>query len=1126
MSIEQHQIKATIEALEAQRGLLGNSVVDTALAPLRQRLTQLLAPANPTPRPQSEQSRKQVTILFLDVVGSTALSRELDPEDVHALMEGILTRCTALVEAHKGRVLKYAGDGLLAVFGADEVREDDPERAVLAGLAMLEESARQQQTALTRYGQSAFSVRVGAHTGVVLLGGGLDGEANIRGFNVNIASRMEQAAPAGALRISHDTYHHVRGRFDVVPQPPLPVKGLAAPMLTYLVKACRPSMFHMAGRGIEGIKTCMIGREPELRLLQEAFKGLYSQRQLRVLSVIADAGVGKSRLLYEFESWAAAQTQRFRLLRGRAHPLTRTQPYGLLRDVLARRLHIADSDSMASAKHKMEQGVAPLFVADDGHDAAQGHAHLLGHLIGLDFGDSAHINAIQQDGPQIRERGFHAAAQMLRRLATQPGQPLLILLDDLQYADDSTLDFLSHLCHVCRDVPLLLLSLSRPTEREWPTGGPHPFDAQRLVLQPLKAEGSHQLLGELLQRLPDIPASLRELVVSGSNGNPFYMEELVKMLIDDGAIICDAAQWQFDPERMMALHVPQSLTGVLQARLDSIQASDRLALQQASVIGHVFWDQALAALDPLAPQALASLIKSRLIGPHDDGALNGSSEDLHEYAFAHQLLHQVTYDTLLQQARRQHHAQAAKWLVGLTSARAKDFLGTAAEHFAKADDNEQACEFFARAAEHAATRYAHEAVMDYVARALALDPLTSGPISVAQRLRRWRLLDVRERTLDLLGKRNEQMADIAQLQALAEGLPDDRRRSEVQHRRSSYAMHTGDYVGMERAARESMRLAERAQDSLQALHAQQRLALALTYLGDDVTGYVLAGAGLSTARQMGARALEALFLNALSVIADNQADQVASLEMDEQDLQINRELGNRRNESIALGNLGNGWLRLGEHTRAGQYLDDSLRLSRSVGDRGTESNTLTNLSALALRVGDTPLALTHARAALTMAMEVQSPIFEAMAQCSLGNAQLAAAQPDRATAAFQRALEIAVQLDNATQHDACAGLARVALAQDDISDAQRWVEPLLAQLGSSAGLEGSESPYLIRLTCQQALARLNDPRATLLLHSIHTELLAAAALIDDDALRDGFLQNIPEHRGILQTWGAGTLREA
>lgn len=1118
MLSEQQQIRAAIDALQAQRGLLGSAVADAALAPLLERLAQLRAARDCVVRSQGTQSRKQVTIVFLDVVGSTALSRALDPEDFHALMEGVLANCTALVEAHRGKVLKYAGDGLLAVFGADEVHEDDPERAVLAGLALLEEGLRQRQLALERYGLADFGVRAGAHTGIVLLGGGLDGEANIRGLNVNIAARMEQTAPNGALRISQATYHHVRAGFDVVAQPLLQIRGLAAPMQTYLVMARRPRRFHLAGRGVEGVKTCMIGRQSELRQLQDAFRNLYLQPRLCVLSVTAQAGVGKSRLLYEFESWVGAQVLPCQLLRGRAHALTRSQPYGLLRDLLARHLRIDDSDSMTCAKGKFEHGVVPWLVSEDGLQVAQAQAHLLGYLIGLDFSDSPHVSAIRDDGQQIRERAFHAASQMLRRLASQ--RPLLILLDDFQYADESTLDFLNHLGRDCRTLPILILCLSRPTTRAWPSTAAQPFEVGRLLLEPLAQDDSQRLADELLQRLPGIAPALRRLLVEGANGNPFYMEELVKMLIDEGAIVCAADGWQFDPARLMTLHVPQSLTGVLQARLDSLAPRERLALQQASVIGHVFWDQALAALDPLSAQALPGLSKNQLIVAHQEGVLLGSSQNLQEYAFAHQLLQQVTYDTLLRGCRRQHHAQVAQWLSGLKSVRAKDFLGTAAEHFLKADEHAQAFEFFTRAAEYAATRYAHEAVRDYAARALALEPLLGASLDSERQLCHWRLLDVRERTLDLLGRRSEQLADIDALQMLAEQLGDERRCAQVQRRRASYAMRTGDYRGMEIAARETMRLAERTADTGLALHGQQRLALALTYLGDCAQGYVLASDGHRKARRLGERALEALFLNALSVIADSQSDQVASLDLDQQDLLINRELGNRRNESIALGNLGNGWLRLGQHALAGQYLGECLRLSRSVGDRGTEANTLTNLSALALRHGDTAQALQLAQAAQALAAEVQSPIFEALAACALGNAELAAGQNDAATAAFRRALELARLLGNATQHDALAGLARVALVQNRVSAAMPWVQALLEQINGEDGLEGSESPYLIRLTCQQALARLPDPRADSLLEDLHADLLKAASLISDSALRDGFLCSIPEHRSIMEIWAA------
>jgi tetratricopeptide (TPR) repeat protein len=296
------------------------------------------------------------------------------------------------------------------------------------------------------------------------------------------------------------------------------------------------------------------------------------------------------------------------------------------------------------------------------------------------------------------------------------------------------------------------------------------------------------------------------------------------------------------------------------------------------------------------------------------------------------------------------------------------------------------------------------------------------------------------------------------------------------------------------------------------------LALALTYLGNAADGNALAHEGLCRARTLGARQLEALFLNALSVIADSRVDRLPSLDMDEQDLLLNRELGNRRHEAIALGNLGSGWLRLGEHTQARHYLEESLRLARAVGDRATQPDALTNLSVLALRQGDEALALTHAQAALDIASAVQSPEFEATALYALGNAELALGHFAPATVIFERAYAVALALDNAAQFDARAGQARVALAQGDTVGAMQAVESLLSQLAGGGTLEGTKAPYLIRLTCHQVLARVGDPRATALLASAHAELMALAATLTDAAPRHNFMNNIPEHRAIVASF--------
>ena len=259
MSAPQQQLEAGIAALEAQRAVLGDMVVDSALVGLRAKLAALKSALAAAP-PEPAQTLRQVSILFLDVVGSTTLAQRLDPEEVSAVMDGALSRGTVIVEAHRGRVLQYAGDNILAAFGADGASEDDTERAVRCGLALLELGKALGAEVQAAHGHAGLNVRVGVHTGGVLLGGGVDGDGSIRGQPVNIAARMEQTAPAGALRISHDSYVQVRGLFEVSKPEPLAVKGVDEPIVSYLVAKAKPRSFRIATRGIEGVSTRMIGR--------------------------------------------------------------------------------------------------------------------------------------------------------------------------------------------------------------------------------------------------------------------------------------------------------------------------------------------------------------------------------------------------------------------------------------------------------------------------------------------------------------------------------------------------------------------------------------------------------------------------------------------------------------------------------------------------------------------------------------------------------------------------------------------------------------------------------------------------------------------------------------------------
>jgi tetratricopeptide (TPR) repeat protein len=784
----------------------------------------------------------------------------------------------------------------------------------------------------------------------------------------------------------------------------------------------------------------------------------------------------------------------------------------VLRDLFAWRFQILDGDSMQEAQRKLEGGLVPLFAGDQGEHEAEAHAHLLGQLIGLDYGRSPHIVHIRDDARQIRNRGFNTAAQALRRISAQGGSPLVIQLDDLHWADDASLDFIDYLEQVDRDVSMLLLTLTRPALFERRKA---PDDLARVDLAPLDRHASRDLADELLKKLPQIPAALRELITDGAEGNPFYMEELVKMLIDQGAIRT-GEHWSVDGDKLLSLKVPPTLTGVLQARLDGLPPPERRALQLASVIGLKFWDVALAHVDQCAAERLPSLRRRGLV------VLEEEEDNVSEYAFRHQILHQVTYDTLLKRDKRDAHARTAQWLAQHAGARTQGLLATAAEHYAKAGDAANAAEFYARAADYHAATFANEQALDSTARALAL----ASPDDSALR---WRLLATRERTLDLLARREDQLQDIEGLLALAEALPPgvegDARRAEAAWRRCDIADRMGEWARSEREARRALQLAERAGAEDVALRAMQRLAQALAFHGDPAAGLAIAEAGLARAMSLGSPVAQSRLANAMSLCAAEQGDQAASLRHDLSMLGHCRQAGDRRSEAVALINAGVGYLRFGSYPQARRYLEESLRLNRALGNRVVEGGSLAGLSELALREGDAAAAFSYAQTALDILVAADSRLYQIDALHNLGNAQLALGRWTAAQQAFERAEALAREIDVSNKvSNALEGQARVALARGDLATALEAVQRLLEhvddgdQVPRAAALVGTEE-HRIRLTLHQVWHRARDPRAGTALIEAHRALMQEADAISDAALQRSFLTLIPENREIA------TLRE-
>jgi ABC-type oligopeptide transport system substrate-binding subunit/class 3 adenylate cyclase len=675
-------------------------------------------------RGQVQAERRMVTILFSDVKGSTAMAEDLDPEDVMEIMDGAFDVLIEPIYRYEGTLARLMGDAVLAFFGAPIAHEDDPERAIRAALDITA-GAREYAAKLEQEsGITSFNVRVGINTGLVVVGevgSDLRVEYTAMGDAINLAARMEQSAPPGGILITHDTYRHVRGVFDVLRQEPLTVKGRRQPVQAYLVQRAKARPFRKPMRGVEGIETRMIGRQAELNRLQEAFHTAVEYRELQMATIVGEAGVGKSRLLHEFDLWSDLVPEPFYFFKGRALQEMQSQPYSLMRDLFAFRFQIEDTDPLPVVRERLEQGTSAALGAGQ---ESQMRAHIIGHLLGFELGPSPHLEGVLDDPKQIRERGLTYLVDYFKALASQ--DPVLILLEDLHWADDSSLDVLNHLALALTDQPLMIGCTARPAlfERRPHWGEGQTFH-RRLLLEPLTKRNTRRLLDEILQRVDQVPDTLSDLVVAGAEGNPFFVEELVKMLVEDGVIIKGEDQWRVEPSRLTEVRVPPTLRGVLQARLDRLPLQERTVLQQAAVVGRLFWDRAVVSIHEAAADggeeaevvdSLSALRGREMVFQRETTAIAGAEE----YIFKHALLREVTYKSLLKRLRRIYHGLVADWLMEQAGERVGEYTGLIADHLELAGRVEEAAEWLIRAGDRARGLYAHQEAIGAYRRALAL----------------------------------------------------------------------------------------------------------------------------------------------------------------------------------------------------------------------------------------------------------------------------------------------------------------------------------------------------------------------------------------------------------------------
>jgi serine/threonine protein kinase/tetratricopeptide (TPR) repeat protein len=1021
-------------------------------------------PRSPARAPRlrtTTEQRRQLTVLFADFAGLAALTEGADAEDAGELMATLWPLVDGVVEGHGGVVDKHVGETLVALWGAREAHEGDPERAVRAGLAMQSAVAAfvaengprilglRPRAARVQKGEVAADeppslMRVGISTGLVLLGAaGATGGFTVTGDPVRLASGLLHAAPVGSVLISHDTYRHVRGVFNVHAPETLAAGGRAEPVQFYRIKAAKPRAFRVQTRGVEGVETRMVGRKGELHRLTDALETVFEERELRAVTVVADAGLGKSRLLYEFYNWLELLPDLWYVFNGRAGEADEGLPYALVRDVFSFRFEIQDSDTPEVAREKLERGMVAMCKGTPEEEVRM-RAHFIGQLIGFDYSTSHHLSGIRDDARQIHDRAFRYAAQFFADISRE--YPVVLFLDDIHWADDGSLDFIDYLARECASVPLLVVCLARPALLErrpaWGEGREH---HERLRLQPLSKKESRQLVEEILRRARGVPPELREIIVSGAEGNPFYVEELIKMFIDQKVIVPGAEVWSVDASRLGEVRVPPTLTGVLQARLDRLTPEEKTVLQRASVIGRIFWDGAVehlglrltgvirretsvasfavTAVPVGGGEATASALESHrrkeLIYRREASAFAGSRE----YIFKHALLRDVTYESVLKRERRDYHRRAAEWLAWQSGGRAGECAGLVAEHYERAQEFEPASEWYGRAGRQARETYAPETAIRYYRKALDF-------------------LDRAEPAAD----ESEALARRALRAEWCEGL------GEVLRVQARYSDAVEAYHAMHAAAEEMGHASAQAR-------AWNEIALAQSSQGDNRAALESAGRAEQIARPAG-RGVAAVTelaraLNLQSQASTRLGDVRAALMLADRALTLADTLGDAgaRVRADSSKSLGMAYHSLGRFEQAEEFKERALTTYREMGDRRAVGNLLNSLGETARLRGDYAAALARYQEALAIAREIGNHVGEILYLSNLGGARVGLGDYESAEADLRQSIELATAAGYVGLSENYRFLAEALLGRGRVEEAR---EAALRALELGGGIENQE----------------------------------------------------------------------
>ena len=607
------------------------------------------------------EERKVVSVLFVDLVDFTAQSDRADPEDVRAILRPYHARLRQEIERFDGTVEKFIGDAVMAVFGAPVAHEDDADRAVRAALQVIATIGELNE------GQPnvQLAVRAAVHTGeavVDLAARPEAGEGMVAGDVVNTAARLQTAAPPGSVVVGEPTYNATKHVFDYTPLDPVEVRGKADPVPIWQAKAAR-SQATEARRA-----TPLIGRDADLALLDHTYARTVRERSMQLVTVVGEPGVGKTRLVAEFANLLAQRPDAVVWRQGRCLSYGEGITFWALGEIVKAQAGILESDGPAEAERKLLSAVEAA-VEDDSE--REWFAARLGPLVGTTTADTSAVD---------RDESFTAWRRFLEAVAARG--PLVLLVEDLHWADGALLDFLEHLADWCTEVPLFVVCTARPEFFEGrPAWGGGKRNSSTISLSPLTPEETAKLVAALLAQAA-LPAETQIALLERSGGNPLYAEEFARMLLDRG--ILQQRDRTFEIASDGEIPVPETVQALIAARLDTLEPDRKSLLHDAAVFGKTFWTGAIASMSGLDPararEVFHELARKEFVRP----ARSSSVEHEEEYSFWHVLVRDVAYGQIPRAARSRRHRAAAEWIEQLAGERVTDHAEFLAHHYRQA----------------------------------------------------------------------------------------------------------------------------------------------------------------------------------------------------------------------------------------------------------------------------------------------------------------------------------------------------------------------------------------------------------------------------------------------------------